>query len=160
MESYNKQIIPRLDYTQKLEAWANSPDLVKIITGVRRCGKSTLFKLFQERLIKNRGVLPDQIIDINLEILPQTESIGLKYNKKNFLTNYSVLHDYILETINKKKMLTICLNRMNFSLRIIYIIQKMDTLDSLIIQLLAKNSMNQGSPLVLWQFISFILITV
>ncbi len=104
MESYNKQIIPRLDYTQKLEAWANSPDLVKIITGVRRCGKSTLFKLFQERLIKNRGVLPDQIIDINLEILPQTESIGLKYNKKNFLTNYSVLHDYILETINKKKM--------------------------------------------------------
>lgn len=103
MRSLNQQIIPRLDYTQKLEDWSGSPDLVKIVTGVRRCGKSTLFKIFQE-ILEKKGILPDQIIDINLEILRQTESIGLKYNKNNFLTSYSVLHDYILKKINKKKM--------------------------------------------------------
>ena len=36
-------LIPRLNYTKKLESWLNHNDLVKIITGVRRCGKSMLF---------------------------------------------------------------------------------------------------------------------
>ncbi|MFV0380835.1 MAG: AAA family ATPase [Breznakia sp.] len=42
--------------------------IIKVITGVRRCGKSTLFKLFQEYLL-NAGVLNEQIISINLEDL-------------------------------------------------------------------------------------------
>jgi len=40
--------------------------LIKVITGIRRCGKSTLFELFQEYLIAD-GVSNDQIIYINLE---------------------------------------------------------------------------------------------
>ena len=38
-------LIQRPEYTKKLESWLEQNDLVKIITGVRRCGKSKLFTL-------------------------------------------------------------------------------------------------------------------
>jgi predicted AAA+ superfamily ATPase len=40
--------------------------LIKIVTGVRRCGKSTLFELYQSELLRH-GVKPEQIQSINLE---------------------------------------------------------------------------------------------
>jgi predicted AAA+ superfamily ATPase len=40
--------------------------LIKIVTGVRRCGKSTLFELYQGELLR-LGVEPEQIQSINLE---------------------------------------------------------------------------------------------
>ncbi len=40
--------------------------IIKVVSGVRRCGKSTLFALFQEYLLAN-GVSPAQIINISLE---------------------------------------------------------------------------------------------
>ena len=46
---------------------AKHNDFVKIITGIRRCGKSyLLFKLFKEHLVKS-GVKGDHIIEIDLE---------------------------------------------------------------------------------------------
>ena len=41
-------------------------DLIKVITGIRRCGKSTLLELFQEEL-KENGIADNQIISINFE---------------------------------------------------------------------------------------------
>lgn len=41
-------------------------NLIKVVTGIRRCGKSTIFELFQSYL-KEQGVEDDQIITINLE---------------------------------------------------------------------------------------------
>jgi len=41
-------------------------NLIKVVTGIRRCGKSTLFELFQN-YIKDHGVEEEQIITINLE---------------------------------------------------------------------------------------------
>ena len=41
-------------------------NLIKIVTGIRRCGKSTIFELFQNYL-KENGVLEEQIITVNLE---------------------------------------------------------------------------------------------
>jgi predicted AAA+ superfamily ATPase len=45
--------------------WRNEK-MIKAITGVRRCGKSTLFELYIGQL-KSEGVSDDQIIFINLE---------------------------------------------------------------------------------------------
>ena len=38
--------------------------VIKVITGIRRCGKSTLFRLFKDELLAE-GVKPEQIISIN-----------------------------------------------------------------------------------------------
>ena len=42
--------------------------IIKVISGVRRCGKSTLFGLYRDYLLEN-GVLSEQIIAINFEDL-------------------------------------------------------------------------------------------
>lgn len=62
-------------------------DLVKIVTGIRRCGKSSLLDLFHNHLL-NSGVSEDHIIHMNLE--------SLKYRN---ITNYAELYDYISERI-------------------------------------------------------------
>ena len=54
-DSYLKKIIPFI-----------GTDLVKVLTGLRRSGKSVMMLLIQEELIK-RNVLPEQIISVNFE---------------------------------------------------------------------------------------------
>lgn len=61
-------MIDRPRYLHKLDAWKDR-DVVKVITGVRRCGKSTLMLLWKQRLIEQYGVAPDAIVHINLELL-------------------------------------------------------------------------------------------
>lgn len=100
----NKEIlIQRPEYTKQLESWLGQDDLVKIITGVRRCGKSKLFTLFQDLLIKKYKVSKGQIININLEDAMQTREIGLEYNKQNFLIDYNKLLDFVLNKLDDKK---------------------------------------------------------
>lgn len=62
-------------------------DLIKIITGIRRCGKSTLLRLYKEYLLKN-GVYDSQIIEINFE---RFSFADLKDGKS--------LHEYVAEQI-------------------------------------------------------------
>ena len=52
-------------YLSELDKWKELP-FIKIVTGVRWCGKSALLESFGRRLLKS-GVNPDQIIEINLE---------------------------------------------------------------------------------------------
>jgi predicted AAA+ superfamily ATPase len=63
-------------------------DLVKIVTGIRRCGKSSLLDLFHAHLIAS-GTLEDQIIHMNLE--------SLKYRD---LTDYLKFYDYVSARIS------------------------------------------------------------
>mgnify|MGYP001774013746 CR=1 FL=1 len=59
---------PRTEYLNKLIAKRNN-GRIKIITGLRRSGKSVLlFKLYKEHLL-NEGVSEDQIITIALDVL-------------------------------------------------------------------------------------------
>ena len=80
----------RDEYLQKLISFKDK-DLIKVVTGIRRCGKSTLFKLFQEYLLDN-GIEQDQIININFE--------DLDYEHIN---NYRLLYDFIKPKLNPNK---------------------------------------------------------
>ena len=82
-------MIERTEYLEELKRWKDK-DLIKAITGIRRCGKSTLFQLFIDYL-KSTGISNEQIISINLE--------DADYN----FEDYKQLYDYIKEKIDSKK---------------------------------------------------------
>ena len=54
-----------LDFLIKLK----DKNIIKVVTGIRKCGKSTLFELYREYLLEN-GVKKEQIISMNFEIKP------------------------------------------------------------------------------------------
>ena len=58
-------MIERNDYLESLISFKDK-NLIKVITGIRRCGKSTMFELYQSYL-KENGVEEEQIITVNLE---------------------------------------------------------------------------------------------
>ena len=58
-------MIPRDEYLDNLISFKDKR-LIKVVTGVRRCGKSTLFELYQDYLLTH-GVEAGQIISVNLE---------------------------------------------------------------------------------------------
>lgn len=51
--------------------------IIKVVTGVRRCGKSTLFEIYQDYLLQH-SVNPNQIIAINFEDLDYEELLDYK----------------------------------------------------------------------------------
>lgn len=67
-------------------------NLIKVITGLRRVGKSTLLKLFQQELLAD-GVAKNNIIVINFE---ERESVNL--------TDWKILHDEIMKLLSPKGM--------------------------------------------------------
>ena len=58
--------ITRTEYLNKLIAFKDK-QLIKVVTGIRRCGKSVLMEMYQDWLLQN-GIEQDQIIAINLRI--------------------------------------------------------------------------------------------
>ncbi|WP_312460571.1 ATP-binding protein [Proteiniclasticum sp.] len=66
--------------------------LIKVITGLRRSGKSTLLSLFEQHLLKS-GVLKNQIIRMNFESLEFDE-----------INSYKTLYAYIMERISDQKI--------------------------------------------------------
>ena len=61
----------REDYLSKIRGFYNS-DLVKILVGIRRCGKSVILEQIVNE-IKNTGVKDDHIININFEFIEYEE---------------------------------------------------------------------------------------
>ena len=82
-------MIERTEYLEQLKRFKDK-DLIKVVTGIRRCGKSTLFELFINYL-KEIGIEDSQIIMINLE--------DADFN----FENYKELYDYINKKIDSKK---------------------------------------------------------
>lgn len=83
-------MLERIEYLDILKRFKDK-DLIKVITGIRRCGKSTLLQLYKNYLL-SIGVQEYQIISINLE--------DLKYN---FITDYMGLYNYINGNLNNNK---------------------------------------------------------
>lgn len=84
------ELIERTEYLNKLIAFRDK-QLVKVITGVRRCGKSTLMELFQNFLCET-GIEKRQIIAVNLE---DFDNYALR--------NPVQLHEYIKSRLVKDK---------------------------------------------------------
>ena len=84
------KLIERKAYLDQLAMWREK-EMIKVITGVRRCGKSTLFDLYIEKL-KDSGVADEQIVFVNLEDEDYAE-----------LLDYKKLHEYVKDRIHKNK---------------------------------------------------------
>ena len=97
-------LLDRPEYIRQLKAWQGQNDLIKIVTGVRRCGKSKLLELFQMRLQSDKIADDIQIVSVVLDDLIQTQKIGLTENSEHFLVGYEKLLDYILAKLNPQKM--------------------------------------------------------
>ena len=82
-------MIERTEYLEKLKKWKDK-DLIKVVTGIRRCGKSTLFELFIEYL-KTIGIEENHIISINLE------------NPDNDFENYKDFYKFVKQQIKDEK---------------------------------------------------------
>ena len=82
-------MIERQEYLKQLIKFKDT-DLIKIVTGIRRCGKSTMFDIYIEYL-KKQGVQDNQIIKINIE------------NPEITFNNYMELYNYVKERLNKEK---------------------------------------------------------
>ena len=89
-------MINREEYLNKLINWKDK-DLIKVTTGIRRCGKSSLYEIYIEYL-KENGIDDNHIISINLES-PDYE-----------FANYKELYNFIKEKMTDYKMYYIFLD--------------------------------------------------
>ena len=90
-------MVIRKNYLDKLILWKDH-DIIKVITGIRRCGKSTLLMQFQDYL-RDNGVMDEQIISINFEDL-----------KFEALLDYRSLYEYVESKILPGKKMYIFLD--------------------------------------------------
>ena len=84
-------MIPRDGYIAKLEAYRDK-QLIKVVTGLRRSGKTTLMELYEDRL-RSSGVSDEQIIHINFE--------DVDYD---YIETYKDLHSEIIKQLVPDKM--------------------------------------------------------
>lgn len=83
-------MIQRKEYLNLLKKWKDE-QVIKVITGLRRCGKSTLLELYQDYL-RTQGITDDQIIYVNFE--------ELEYEA---LLDYRELYSYIKSRLHPEK---------------------------------------------------------
>lgn len=109
-------MVQRTEFLQRLSAWKDER-VIKVVTGLRRCGKSTLLKQYQE-LLRDSGVLEEQIVSINFE--------ELEYEP---LLNYKALYAYLKDRLCKGKMTYIFLDE----------IQKVESFEKVVDSLFVKD---------------------
>ncbi len=90
-------MIERKNYLEKLIAWKDEK-VIKVVTGIRRCGKSTLLDLYIKYLKKN-GVEDGQIVAVNFEDL-----------ENEALRDYKALYAYLSDRLCSGKMTYIFLD--------------------------------------------------
>ena len=79
-------MVQRKEYLDQLINWKDE-QVIKVVTGIRRCGKSTLLFQFQQWL-KENGVTDEQIVSVNFEELEYEE-----------LLDYKKLYQYLKERL-------------------------------------------------------------
>ena len=84
-------MIERKEYIQLLNKWRDKK-VIKIITGIRRCGKSSLMKMYREGLLEE-GISQEQVQDYNFENLDNEPYL-----------DYKVLYAHVKERLCSQKM--------------------------------------------------------
>ena len=90
-------MVQRKEYLDQLISWKDE-QVIKVVTGIRRCGKSTLLMQFQQWL-KENGVTQEQIVSVNFEELEYED-----------LLEYKKLHQYLKECLVSGKITYIFLD--------------------------------------------------
>lgn len=90
-------MMERRAYLNQLVSWKDK-DIIKLVSGVRHCGKTTILKMYQEYLL-NSGVDQSQIISINFDDLEYEE-----------LLDYHKLYQYIKDRLAENKMIYVFLD--------------------------------------------------
>lgn len=83
-------MIARTDYIQLLQKWRDKK-VIKVITGIRRCGKSCLLRAFRDQLLQE-GVEESQVTELNFEDLSNEP-----------LLDYKALYAYVKERLREEK---------------------------------------------------------
>ena len=105
--------LERNNYLEKLMAFRDK-HIIKIITGIRRCGKSTLMEIYQDAL-RSRGVAEEQIVAVNFEdfdfrALRQPEQLHayacIIVDEAQFLTRAEVR--YLTDLVDEQNIPVIC----------------------------------------------------
>jgi len=91
------KMLKRENYLSRIRGFYNS-DLIKILVGIRRCGKSVILKQIIEE-IKEKGIEENHIIYINFELIEYEE-----------LQDYKKLNEYIKKSIKDSKIYYIFLD--------------------------------------------------
>ena len=112
-------MVQRSEYLEQLKLWKDEK-VIKVVTGIRRCGKSTLMQQFQAYL-KESGVSEEQIISINFE--------ELEYEH---LLSYRELYAYIKERLCDGRMTYIFLDE----------IQKVESFEKVVDSLYVKENVD------------------
>ncbi len=95
-----KSLKDRKLYLDKLIAFQDT-DLIKVITGIRRCGKSSLMKLMSAR-IKNMGIAAECVLEINFESM---NFAGMDDRK---------LYEYVIERVVAGKKMYLFFDEIQF----------------------------------------------
>ncbi|MCR5306198.1 MAG: ATP-binding protein [Oscillospiraceae bacterium] len=90
-------MVQRTEYLERLKVWREE-QVIKVVTGIRRCGKSTLLCQYRDELL-SAGVSPEQIIFLNFEELENEE-----------LQDYHKLYSYITERLDPNRFTYIFLD--------------------------------------------------
>ena len=112
-------MVERKEYLEKLISWKDE-QVIKVVTGIRRCGKSTLLDLYKKYLQKN-GVAAEQIISVNFEEL-----------ENEWLLDYKTLYDYLVKKLQAGKTTYIFLDE----------IQKVDEFEKVVDSLYVKKDVD------------------
>ena len=84
-------MIERKEYMALLDKWRDKK-VIKVVTGIRRCGKSSLLQMFREKLLQE-GVSDEQILEMNFEDLDNEQYL-----------DYKVLYAYVKKHLVNGKM--------------------------------------------------------
>lgn len=90
--SFFRLMIERAEYMSLLEKWRDKK-IIKVVTGIRRCGKSSLLRMFREKLLAGGGVSASQVQELNFEDLDNEPYL-----------DYKVLYSHVKKNLCPGKM--------------------------------------------------------